>query len=57
MKSERQVAYGITDIWNLNHDTSEIIYKNRNRLPDIENKFVVTKVERGWGVDKLRVWN
>ena len=57
MKSERQIAYDITYIWNLNHDPNEIIYKNRNRLTDIENKFVVTKVEKGLGVDKLGVWD
>ena len=29
----------------LKNDTNELIYKNRNRLTDIGNKFMVTKVE------------
>ena len=31
--------------------------KNRNRLTDIEIKFVVTKGVREGGRDKLGVWN
>ena len=31
-------------MWNLKNNTSELIY-NRNRLTDIENKFMVTKGE------------
>ena len=31
--------------------------QNRNRLTDIENKPMATKGERGWGRDKLGVWN
>ena len=30
--------------------------KRRYRLTDIENKLRVTKRERGWGRDKLRIW-
>ena len=30
--------------------------QNRNRLTDIENKFMVTKGEREGGRDKLGVW-
>ena len=31
--------------------------QNRNRLTDIENKLIVIKGERGWGRDKLGVWD
>ena len=31
--------------------------QNRNRLTDIENRLVVAKGERGWGRDKLGVWD
>ena len=30
---------------------------NRNRCTDIENKLTVIKEKRGWGSDKLGVWN
>ena len=44
------------------HVQSKIWYKwtylqKKNRLTDIENKFTVTKGEKGWGRDKLRVWD
>ena len=43
---ERQILYDITYMCNfLKNDTNELIYKNRNRLTDIGNKFMVTKVE------------
>ena len=48
---ERQIAYGITYMWNLTY------LQNRNRLPDIENRFMVTKGERRLGRDKLGVWD
>ena len=31
--------------------------QNRNRLTGTENKFMVTKGERGLGRDKLGVWD
>ena len=31
--------------------------QDRNKLTDIENKLVVTKVEREEGRDKSRVWD
>ena len=46
---ERQIPYAITYTWNLKYDTSEFIYKNRNRLTDIENKLMVTRGERDGG--------
>jgi len=32
--------YGITYMWNSKNSTNELIYKSRNRLIDIENKFI-----------------
>ena len=52
---ERQIPYDITYMWNLKYDTNELIWQNRNRLTDIENKIKVTKMEEGWGRDKLEV--
>ena len=43
-------------MWNLNHDTNELIYKTflrnllPNRLTDVENKFLATK-------GGMKVWN
>ena len=42
-------------MWNLKYDTNELIWQNRNRLTDTENKIKVTKKEGGWGRDKLEV--
>ena len=44
-------------MWNLKYNTTELTYKNRNRLTDIENKLTVTKRERGWGREKLGLWD
>ena len=41
-------------MWNPDYD--KIIYlRNRNRLTNIEKKFMVTKGERGWGRSKSGV--
>ena len=47
-ESVRQISCDITYMWKLKKkdDTDELIYKNRNRLTDIENKFLVAKGER-----------
>ena len=42
------MPYDITCIWNLKYDTNELIYKT-NRFTDIENKVMVTIVEKVWG--------
>ena len=34
-------------MWNLKFDTNELNLQNRNRLTDIENKFMVNKMEMG----------
>ena len=41
---EKQVSHDATSTWNLKYNTKEFIY--RNRLIDIENRFVVVKGER-----------
>ena len=53
---ERQISYDITYMWNLIYDTNELIYK-RETDSHTENKLVVTEGERGWGRDKLGVWD
>ena len=35
------------------NDANKLIYKNRNRLTDIEKIFYGNQRERGWGRDKL----
>ena len=45
-------SYDIPYIWNLlKNDSIELILKKRNRLKDIENKLIVTKVEKGGGIN------
>ena len=53
---ESQTSYDITHIWNLKIDTNELIYKNRNRLPDTENKPMVIN-GAGGGRNKKGVWD
>ena len=43
-------------MWNLKYDTNECIYETETDSL-IENKLIVTKEERGWGRDKLGVWD
>ena len=54
---ERPISYDITYRWNLKNDTNELIYNNRNRLTDFENKLMVTKGERWGGRGKLGGWD
>ena len=43
---------------NLKSNKNEVLYiYNRNRLTNIENKFVVTKGGRERGKDKLGIWD
>ena len=35
-QKEKDKYHGITDMYNLKHDTNELIYENRNKLIDIE---------------------
>ena len=53
---ERQMPYGIANMQNLKEWYKSTYLQNRNRLTDIENKFMVTKGEVV-GRDKLGVWD
>ena len=55
-KSERQASH-ITYVWNLKNWHKWTYLPNRNRLPDIGNKFKITKMgrEQGEGWDQLGV--
>ena len=44
---EREIPYDITYLSNLKCGTNEPIYKNRNRIMDIENRLVDAKGEGG----------
>ena len=55
-QKEKDKHHVITFIWNLKHDTNDLIYKTEKRLMDTENKPMFTKGERGHGRDKLGVW-
>ena len=52
--TERCISYNIPYMWNLKDekDANKLI-QNRNRLTDMENKFMVIKGEKGGGSDKL----
>ena len=55
--TERQISYDTTYTYNLKkNSTNELIYKNKNRVTDGENKLMVTREERG-GRDKLGGWD
>ena len=43
---ERQISYDITYVWNLKKMTQMNLFINRNRLTDLEKKFMATKGER-----------
>ena len=46
---EKQISYDIPYLWNRKkNDTNELIYKTET---DIENKVMVIKGERGWGIN------
>ena len=52
--------YDITYMWNLKKKKKGYEWtslKNRNRLTDFENKFMVTKRDRWRGGDGLGIWN
>ena len=51
MDRERKISYDNTYMWNLKKgDTNEHIYKNRRRVIDVENKFMVTRWGINWGI-------
>ena len=45
------LIYGIYKIIQMN------LFTKKTRLADIENKHMASKGERGWGRDKLGVWD
>ena len=49
----RQISYDITYMWNLKkwYKWTYLPIKNRNRLTDIENRLMVTKGQRGGGIN------
>ena len=51
---ERQISYDITHMWNLKKWYKWTYLQNRNRLPDIENKFLVTKRDSEGGEREIR---
>ena len=53
---ERQMPYDITSMSNLEKLFKWTYLQNRNRHIDIEDKFMVTKVQ-SWGRDKLGGWD
>ena len=46
-KTERQILYDITYMWNLKNNTDEFIYKIETDSQGIENKLMAIKSERG----------
>ena len=48
-KSDKDKYHDITYMWNLKKWYKWTYLQTRNRCTDIENKFMVTKGERGWG--------
>ena len=57
MKSERQVPYDITYMWNLKYDTNEFIYKTETDSQTQRTDLWLPGV--GWGKewDGLGVWD
>ena len=46
--TEEQISCDITYMWNLKKNgTSELIYKNRNRVTHVKNSLMMTNGERG----------
>ena len=48
---ERQISYDIAYMWNLKTWYKWTYLQNRSGLTDIENKLMVTKGERGGGIN------
>ena len=45
----------ITYTWHLKYDTNELIYKNRNRPIDLENRLYSYQSNGGWGRKILEI--
>ena len=50
-KSDKDKSHDITYMWNLKKWYKWTYLQNRNRLTNIENKFIVTKGKRGGGIN------
>ena len=48
---ERQISYDIIYMWTLKKWCKSTYLQSRNRLIDIENEFMITKGERGRGIN------
>ena len=53
-EERKRQNHDITCMWNLKYDTNELICKTET---DSEYMLMVIKEERGWGRDKLGVWD
>ena len=51
----RQTSHDITYMWNLRKGYKWTYLQKRNRLPDFENKFMVSKGDR-WGQGRGGLW-
>ena len=49
--SQRQTSYETTYMWNLKRWYTWTYLQNRNRVTDVENKLMVTKGEKGVGIN------
>ena len=57
VKSERQIPYDITYMWNLKHDTNEPIYgKKKNKIKDTREQIVDCQGGKGWERGGVGVW-
>ena len=50
------MPYDITYMWNLKYDTDELIYETETDS-QTQKKLMVIKGAKGWGRDKLGVWD
>ena len=41
--TERQISYNNTNIWNLKKEYKWTYLKNRSRITEVKNKFVITR--------------
>ena len=49
--SQRQTSYETTYMWNLKRWYTWTYLQNRNRVTNVENKLMVTKGEKGVGIN------
>ena len=49
--SQRQISYDVTYMWNLKRWYTWAYLQNRKRATDVENTLMVTKGEKGGGIN------